>query len=153
MVGWVYAETNARPSGRLSPEDFLEIEQLVQGYTHGIDIGPEDASWVYTPDGVFASANNRSVNGEKELKAFYEARRKRHNPRQRHLVTNLIVKPTTEGASGTAYITIVEPGTNSMPMIAYYGMYNDTYVRTREGWRLKRREWRQLAPDPTPARQ
>ena len=35
-AAWVYAQTNPGSSGRLSPEDFLEIEQLVQGYTHGI---------------------------------------------------------------------------------------------------------------------
>ena len=79
---------------------------------------------------------------------MYAARRKRHNPKQRHLLTNLIVKLTDEGASGTAYITVIEPNDNSMPAILYYGMYNDTYVRTGNGWRIKRREWRQLAPEP-----
>jgi hypothetical protein len=146
MAAWVYAQTSAGPSGRLSPEDFLEIEQLVQGYTHGIDVGPEDASWVFTPDGSFVSSR-RTVKGEKEVKAMYADRRKRHNPKQRHLLTNLIIKPTTEGAAGTAYITVVEPGANSMPTISYYGMYDDTYVRTPLGWRIMRREYRQLAPE------
>ena len=147
MAAWVYAQTRSGVSGRPSPEDFLDIEQLVQGYTHGIDVGPEDASWTFVPDGAFVS-ERRTVKGEKELKEMYAARRKRHNPKQRHLLTNLIVKLTDEGASGTAYITVIEPNDNSMPAISYYGMYNDTYVRTGNGWRIKRREWRQLAPEP-----
>ena len=147
MVAWVYAQTKSGASGRLTPEDFLEIEQLVQGYTHGIDVGPEDASWTFAPDGAFVS-ERRTVKGERELKEMYAARRKRHNPKQRHLLTNLIVKLIDEGASGTAYITVIEPNDNSVPAISYYGMYNDTYVRTSNGWRIKRREWRQLAPEP-----
>src|SRR5712691_3750733 len=84
MAAWVYAQTRSGVSGRPSPEDFLDIEQLVQGYTHGIDVGPEDASWTFVPDGAFVS-ERRTVKGEKELKEMYAARRKRHNPKQRHL--------------------------------------------------------------------
>ena len=37
-AGWLYAQQRT-PPGMLSPQDFLKIEQLVQGYTRGIDIG------------------------------------------------------------------------------------------------------------------
>jgi len=32
----------------------------------------------------------------------------------------------------------------SMPMILRFGRYHDTYVRTPQGWRIKRREFHQL---------
>ena len=128
MAAWVYAQTRSGASGRLSPEDFLEIEQLVQGYTHGIDVGPEDASWTFAPDGAFVS-ERRTVKGERELKEMYAARRKRHNPKQRHLLTNLIVKLIDEGASGTAYITVIEPNDKEFKQLASYKVADsDTYA-------------------------
>jgi hypothetical protein len=35
-----------------------------------------------------------------------------------------------------------------MPKISMYGQYYDTYVRTRQGWRIKRREFQRLTPEP-----
>jgi hypothetical protein len=55
-----------KSAGTLSPQDLFEIEQLVQGYTRGIDIGPEDASWVFARDGVFeylVGPTKRAVSG------------------------------------------------------------------------------------------
>ena len=41
------------PADGLTAEDIHEIEELVQGYTRGVDVGPEDASWVFAPDAIF----------------------------------------------------------------------------------------------------
>jgi hypothetical protein len=127
----------------LSPQDFLEIEQLVQGYTKGIDLGPEDASWVFAPDGVF-SYGGRTVTGEKALKQFYGDLRKNHAPQQHHLLSNLVLRRTAEGASGTVYITTVDG--KDTPQLTFYGMYEDNFVKTKAGWRIKRRVYRQAVP-------
>ena len=133
------------PSDTLSPQDLREIEQLVQGYTRGIDIGPEDASWVFARDAVFL-ANNRPVTGEKELKAFYANLRQTNRTRTiRHLLSNLVIRASPSGATGSVYLTTIEaPAT-----ITAVGMYEDTYVKTAEGWRIKRRLYHQDLPSAT----
>lgn len=141
-AAWVYAQ-GTRPSGVLSPQDFLEIDQLIQSYTRGIDLGPEDPSWVFTSDGVFVSPDGREVRGAKELKEFYQNVRKNHvstRPKERHVLSNLVVKASPEGATASVYITTVEAQAPSNPIaIRWYGMYEDTLVKTAAGWRIKRR--------------
>ena len=150
-AGWIYAQQR-RSSGMLSPQDFLEIDQLVQGYTRGVDVGPEDPSWVFASDGVFSYAG-RTYSGEQQLKEFYATVRKNHVPKQRHLLSNLVVKASPEGATGSVYLTTIEGRDASKPIaITYYGMYEDTFVRTAAGWRIKRRVYHQDAP-PEPTRQ
>jgi len=140
-AAWLYAQR--RPSDMLSPQDFLEIEQLVQGYTHGVDMGPEDSSWVFAPDGVFVYGS-RTVSGEKALKEFYAGLRKNHDPRQHHILSNLVLRRTAEGAAGSVYLTTIEgPDT---PRLTFYGTYEDTFVKTPAGWRIKRRVYGQAVP-------
>ncbi len=127
----------------MSPQDFLEIERLIQSYTRGIDIGPEDPSWVFTSDGVFVRPEGREVRGAKELKEFYAGVRKNHDltrPKERHVLSNLVIKASAEGATASVYVTTVEAQAPPNPIaIKWYGMYEDTLVKTAAGWRIKRR--------------
>ena len=144
-VTWIEGQPR-RSADLLSPQDFHEIEQLVQSYTKGIDLGPEDASWVFTRDAVFLY-NDRSVTGEKELKAFYVNLRQTNRSRTiRHVLSNLVVKATPGGgATGSVYLTTIEaPAT-----ITAVGMYEDAYVKTAEGWRIKKRLYHQDLPVAT----
>ncbi len=103
---------------------------------------------MFAPDGEYFSLfTERTTKGEKALKEMYSRLRKNHNPKQNHLLTNLVVTPTAEGASGTVYLTEIQPGDKSMPTISRFGRYHDTYVRTPQGWRIERREFHQQAPD------
>jgi hypothetical protein len=140
---WIHGQPRTA-SDRLSPQDFQAIEELVQGYTKGIDIGPEDASWVFAPDASFVYGS-QTVSGEKALKEFYANLRKQNTSRTiRHLLSNLVVKATPEGATGTVYLTTIEPPV----AVTAVGMYEDTYVRTANGWRIKRRLYHQDLPGP-----
>ena len=138
-----------KSAGTLSPQDLFEIEQLVQGYTRGIDIGPEDASWVFARDGVFeylVGPTKRAVTGQKALQEFYAALRKGNTTRTiRHVVSNQVVKATPEGAVGSVYFTTIEPPAT----ITAVGMYEDTFVKTAEGWRIKHRFYHE---DMTPGK-
>ncbi len=149
--GWLYAQ-QSRPYAVMSQQDYYDIEQLVKGYTHGVDVGPEDASWVFTPDGEYFSLfTKRTTKGEKALKEMYSRLRKTNESRPiNHLLTNLVVTPTKDGASGSVYLTELQPGDQSVPTIVRFGRYYDTYARTPQGWRIKRREFHQQAP-PEPS--
>ncbi len=134
-AGAVWIRGQGSSSNKMSPQDVHEIEQLVQGYTKGIDIGPEDASWVFAPDGVFLYMG-RTVTGAKELKDFYANLRKQNVTRTiRHVLSNFVLTTSPEGPKGTVYLTTIEAPTT----ITAVGMYEDTYVKTAAGWRIKRR--------------
>ena len=65
----------------------------------------------------------------------------------RHVLSNLIIKPAPGGASGSVYSTTIEaPAT-----IIGIGIYEDTFVKTGEGWRIKKRVYHRDLP-ATPAR-
>lgn len=139
---WIHGQTGT--PAKLSPQDIHEIEQLAQGYTKGIDLGPEDASWVFAPDGIFVY-NNRTVTGPKALKEFYANLRKQNVTRTiRHVLSNFILTMSPEGPKATMYLTTIEAPTT----ITAVGMYEDTYVKTAAGWRIKRRLYHQDLPAP-----
>ena len=127
---------------RLTASDFFEIERLVGSYGHALDNGwgKEDGGESYaqnfTEDGVF-----RKVVGHQALAAL--AREQVTGPQWvRHFLTNIVIEPTATGASGKQYIVVLDlqdretgkPGT-----IFLGGHYEDTYVKTPQGWRFKTR--------------
>lgn len=145
-ASWISAQQK-RPS-RLTAEDYMEIQQLYQSYQRGVDGGPQDSSWVFTPDGAFVNGG-RTVSGEKALKEFYANVNKTHVDKIRHLLSNIIVSPLSEGANGSAYLFTIDGTDSSKPsMIVYYGVYDDMLVKTAAGWRIKRRVYRQDWPPP-----
>ena len=61
---WLYGQQSGLPS-MLSPEDYLEIQQLYSYYARDVDSGTQrDASWMYTDDGVWDLGGNRIVGRE-----------------------------------------------------------------------------------------
>jgi hypothetical protein len=152
-VRWIHAQSAQQPE-RLSAEDRLEIRELVEAYSRGVDAytpglegGPETASRVFTTDGVFVYSE-RTISGEAELQKFFAENLKNHRSRwpHRHLLSNLMIEPTPDGARGSVYLFQIYVDDKSMPYISAFGVYDDTFVRTSSGWRIKRRVYRQDAP-------
>ncbi len=56
----------------------------------------------------------------------------------RHIYTNHVITPTAEGATGTVDMLMIGLG-GDPNKIEYDGHYEDTYVRTPQGWRFKQR--------------
>ena len=127
---------------RLTASDFFEIERLVGSYGHALDNGwgREDGGESYaqnfTEDGVF-----RKVVGHQALAAL--AREQVTGPQWvRHFLTNIVIEPTAAGASGKQYIVVLDladRGTGKPGTIFLGGHYEDTYVKTPQGWRFKTR--------------
>lgn len=140
-AGWIFAQQ--KTSKKLTAEDYVEIQHLYQSYQRGVDGGPQDSSWVFTPDGEFVNGG-RTVSGEKQLKEFYANVNKTHSAKVRHLLSNIVINPSPDGASGSAYLFTVDvPDSGKSAMIVYYGVYDDTLVKTAAGWRIKRRVYSQ----------
>ena len=56
----------------------------------------------------------------------------------RHLYVNHIITPTAEGATGTVDMLMIGIG-GDPNKIEHDGFYEDTYVKTAQGWRFKER--------------
>lgn len=135
----------------LSALDYVEIQQLVARYARAIDTCSNngyDYADLFTPDGVFVAMFNgepaAEIQGRERLAEVSGggSRGCRNVPwieqGVRHLYVNHIITPTAEGASGTVDMLMIGLG-GDLNRIEYDGYYEDTYVKTPEGWRFKRR--------------
>jgi hypothetical protein len=130
----------------LSTQDYIDIEQLYATYNHAIDSG-DAQGWAgtFTPDGTF-----NKFAGHDQLVGFIQQwKEKMNGANRRHWNTNLSIRPSTDGASATVMLMLVDVSTKS---IVATGMYNDTLVKTASGWRFKSRATKMdAAPPATPA--
>jgi hypothetical protein len=136
---------------KLTVQDYMEIEQLYAKYNHAIDSGDAD-TWAatFTEDGVF----NTRFAGTEQLKGFIKLwREKMDGANRRHWNSNLKLDATPEGVNGAVYLILYNVGVKPVA-IASTGMYADTLVKTKAGWRFKTRVVKgDVAPAaaPTPA--
>jgi uncharacterized protein (TIGR02246 family) len=115
----------------LTTADYVEIQQLYARYVHALDGGDAEAyAALFTPDGSF----NNNV-GRDALLAFV---RSRNATGTRHINTSLVITPTPEGAKGAVYNIFLNVEMNP-PTVTGASQYQDTLVKTPEGWRFKTR--------------
>ena len=124
----------------LSAMDYLEIAQLVASYGHALDSGygkgenGEAYANLYTADAAFAGAE-----GHEQLVRLGQIQ-PRGPDFVRHYLTNHVIEPAPGGARGKEYLSVIDNGENSKPSSLFLGgHYEDTYVKTPEGWRIKTR--------------
>ena len=130
----------------LSTQDYIDIEQLYATYNHAIDSG-DAQGWAgtFTPDGTF----NKFAGHEQLVGFIQQWKEKMNGANRRHWNTNLSIRPSTDGASATVMLMLVDVTTKG---IVATGMYNDTLVRTANGWRFKSRATKMdAAPPAAPA--
>jgi len=124
----------------LGAADYLEIAQLVSSYGHALDSGygkgenGEAYANLYTPDAAFAGSQ-----GHDQLVRLGQIQ-PRGPDFVRHYLTNHVIEPTTTGAKGKEYLVVIDNGENGKPSSLFLGgHYEDTYVRTSQGWRIDSR--------------
>ena len=137
---WSYAQQQPRTI-TLTPQDYLDIQRLYGVYNRMLDAGDaEKFADTFTPDGTLANSTGRSA----IMKSVVDAQA-RWKGAWRHLYSNLIIEPAPDGAKGSsvlfAYDTSTKPAT-----ITNTGIYEDTLVKTRNGWRFKTRAFHSDAP-------
>jgi len=140
--------------GALSALDYQEITQLINRYAYGIDTCANngyDYANVFTSDGVFIDRNSDAgfAAGGRVLAQGREALATLVGGGSRgcatklvwtdwsHLMLNHEITPSAEGATGRIYL--VQLGMDGPGSVARHGGYEDVYVRTPEGWRIKSR--------------
>lgn len=57
---------------------------------------------------------------------------------------NVLIEPSPEGAVGTAYFAMMKSGAQEgqPSVVEFNGVYNDVFVKTRDGWKFKSRKFR-----------
>src|SRR5688572_19082605 len=137
----VVAHERSGAPAALTALDYLEIQQLVASYGHALDNGLAQSdngpayAGLFTTDGVAF----RRLRGFDALAAI--ARAQPRGPRYvRHILTNVTIAPTPEGATGEQYLVVIDPPEGGKPGRLFLGgHYEDIYVKTSQGWRYKSR--------------
>ena len=129
--------------------DYAEIQQLVARYPYAVDTHADNGyayADLFAPDGTFGQTR-----GREQLAALArKTQAERAGPNYaRHYLTNVIIRPSSEGATGTQYLIAIDVGEGGKPSsIVHGGRYEDVYVKTPQGWRFKSRV---LIPSKLPA--
>jgi hypothetical protein len=113
----------------LTTDDVVEIQQLLARYAMTITRGDIDGLLaVFTPDGTYSAFGDTfALDQFPELVAAA--------PKGLFLTGTAAVELSGDTATGTQPLCFVDQATHDMRI----GYYNDTYLRTAEGWRLRTR--------------
>jgi hypothetical protein len=145
------AQAPAAAPGELTALDYFQIEQLVARYARAIDTCSNngyDYADLFTPDGAFIPSFEGkplpAIQGRERLAEVSGggSRGCKNVPwieqGVRHIYTNHVITPTAGGASGVVDMLMIGLG-GDPNKIEYDGHYEDSYVRTPQGWRFKQR--------------
>ena len=142
LVGFLLGAASPSTAQTLTALDYQEIQQLYARYNFAIDASDAQAyAALFVPDGSF---NN--YNGHDALVGFIKGRAPGN---LRHWNTNLMITGTPEGATGAVYLMLLDVGVNP-PVVTRAAKYEDTLVKTANGWRFKKRTTRADGPPATP---
>ena len=121
--------------------------RLVTEYCHFVDHG--EAAKIadqFADDGVWASPRDVRTGREAIAKSF-QKRQDNAARMSRHVCTNLLIDVIDENsATGVVYLTLYrhdgapERRISPSDVPDVVGEYRDSFVRTTDGWRFKRRE-------------
>jgi len=138
----------------LTALDYQEIIQLTNKYAYGIDTCSNngyDYTDVFTPDGIFIDKMTGDAvkqggrvlaKGREALATLIGGGSKGCKTKMvwtgwSHIMTNHVITPSPEGATGRIYL--MQMGIKGPGSIERHGGYEDVYVKTAMGWRIKSR--------------
>jgi hypothetical protein len=140
-------QNDARAVTPLTALDYIEIQQLAIRYAYGLDTGAEDGHLyadVFTADGEFIGKTVPLTKGREALARVARSVRKGGPHYVRHFITNHLIEPSPDGAIGKVYIAVIDVEDQQPASIFIGGYYQDWYVRTPAGWRIKKRDARAM---------
>jgi hypothetical protein len=136
---------HAQSSKGLTNDDRREIGELIARFAHAMDSKDADAyRRIFTDDGVFVMDGMKTWTGTKELETMVAGPR-RERPKITHFFSNIKIEPTPQGAKATHYVILIDLQKN--PAITSGGYCDNDVVKTRDGWKFKKR-WCAVEPNP-----
>ena len=143
----------AQKAAKLEAQDYIDIRQLIDGYSMVLENCTNsgyDYANLYTDDATFGVSSTWGsgvkvwFRGREQLAAAGGGgkggcRPPQPNP-EYHIVTNVFITPTADGAKATStLLTITSKTTEHGDAIHWEGGYEDTFAKTAAGWRFKSR--------------
>jgi len=145
----------AQPPMTLTQQDYFDIQQLNGRYVYAVDECTNsgyDYADLYAADGTFAVSQAWGdpgvvfADGREALARAAGGGKDGCVPRQptspvfgiHHIATNLVITPTPTGAYGRSMLLASGVG-HDPAAIEWQGGYEDTYVKTAQGWRIQSR--------------
>ena len=153
-VGLAVVAAQERRPRTLTPQDYLDIQQLVARYPYTLDGGLDHGKALadlFADDGEFHQQTGRVWRGRKELLTIADKEVETPNVLG-HFGMNLVIVPAPHGAVGKQYLLTIAPlgeakdGRQAWSVTPYH--YEDVYVKTAAGWRFKSRTVVERAPTP-----
>jgi hypothetical protein len=146
-------ETKAQPAGAkmtaLTAQDYIDIRALANRYAYGLDTGADEGKLyasVFTEDAEFhgppatPGGTRFDAKGRDNLRKF--AVGGRGSAYVRHFMSNHLIEASPEGARGKVYLLVIDIGQDGkQTSVNMGGHYEDVYVKTAEGWRIKNRNF------------
>jgi hypothetical protein len=153
-TAFAFAVACADNAIKLTAQDYIDIEQLNSRYAFAIESCTNsgyDYADLYTPDGtfavsqawgdpgkVYASGRDALANADGGGPGGCRDPKTMMGYGLTHIVVDLVITPTPSGARGKSILLALGVGGNPTT-IERQGGYEDTYVKTAAGWRIKTR--------------
>ena len=138
------ATAEAGIPAKLTADDYIEIQQLYANYAHALDKGEGEAfASTFVLDGEFIGGRGPGRGNEVRIPIKGDGLLKMgSNGGSRHFNANLVITPTPEGAKGSVYLLLFNARTTPATIVET-AIYDDTLVKTPQGWKFKKRiVWR-----------
>jgi len=166
---WLVGSAAAEEGAKLSPQDYIDIRQLIDTYPRMLDNCTNsgyDYADLFTDDGTFGVSSEWGkakiwFRGRDELAVAAGGGKDGCRPRSSsgyHLNVNPSITPTPGGAHATSTLLTITSDTGAQgDSIHWEGGYEDTFEKTADGWRFKSRvhvwpeiEWTDRPEDMPP---
>jgi len=124
----------------LSARDFEEIKELYARYNQGSDFRDTELFLSAFAEDAVMTREGSDIVGMDELRAD-RARRyegKTGDVGRRHINGSYLINPTSDGAEAKTYYLLMDV-TVRPPNVISSGYYEDKFVRTDSGWKIKHR--------------
>lgn len=139
--GWAWAQQGGDAAPALTGRDYEEIKALYARYNQGSDFRDADLFVsAFADDAVMIRPNGATIEGMAELRADRAERYQGQtgDNGRRHMNASHLITATDTGAKGRAYYVLLDVTKRPAPIVAS-GYYEDEFVRTRAGWKIKKR--------------
>lgn len=153
FAGYTATRGMAQRGATLEAQDYLDIRQLIDGYSHILDNCTNNGNTyadLFTDDATFGVSSTWGsgakiwFSGRERLRMAGGGGKDACRPPQPHpayhLVISPVITPTPGGAKAiSTLLTITNKTTKQGDIIHWEGGYEDTFEKTANGWRFKSR--------------
>ena len=156
----------AQDGVKLQAQDYLDIRQLIDRYSHILDNCVNNGyryADMFTADGTFGVSSEWGrgakiwFRGREQLAVAGGGTDRCRPPSDKpsyHLTINPVIMPTADGAHAISTLLTITNDTDQRGDVVHWeGGYEDTFVKTPDGWRFKSRlhVWPEIAWTDNPA--